>query len=96
MNLKVLSRVGALGSIGCAGYVVGVFTERLKKDESKSARFPGLPIFGTVSAATPIVPSRTFETPQDVIPTKSRVGQVRLFPSFSIAFPTLLYFNFVF
>lgn len=78
MNLKTFSRFGAFGSVGCVGYIFGVFIERNKNSKCKIFKYPGLPIFGTVSAATSFVPSNTEPvSPQEVITTnKSRVGQV--------------------
>lgn len=74
-------------SIACftsTGYLVGIYSERgkwtLSYNSSKLKCMPGLPIFGTVSAASPLLPSSTPEFPS----IASRVSQIMKygFPSF--------------
>ncbi|KAF4522475.1 hypothetical protein B566_EDAN002560 [Ephemera danica] len=62
MEPMKLSKILALGSVGLGGWVCGTFSERYKLDSwnqnvlSTLQPKPGLPIFSTVSAASPINP----------------------------------------
>lgn len=74
--MNVIKRIGVLGGVGCAGYTIGVLIERNKHDNN--TKYPGMPIFGSVSAATAFSPTTQPATPpvltSDV--KNNRIGQV--------------------
>lgn len=81
MNFRLLSRLGALGSVGFTGYVLGTLLERNAINTSGSTvkKFPALPLFGSVSAATPMTTNSSPVNLEEVSPvSKSRVGQVKI------------------
>lgn len=62
MFRKRLFHLAQLGAVGFTGYFIGQYKDRLCSAEDtifldgrKLKSMPGLPIFGTVSAATPFV-----------------------------------------
>ncbi|XP_054267602.1 endonuclease G, mitochondrial-like isoform X1 [Macrosteles quadrilineatus] len=77
MNLKGILRYG---SVGCAGYLLGLYIERnslISNDGMK--KYPGLPLYGSVSAATPINPdskSLPVSVEEKSSSLKSRVGEI--------------------
>lgn len=83
MNFRLLSRLGALGSVGFTGYVLGTLLERNAINTSGSTvkKFPALPLFGSVSAATPMTTNSSPVNLEEVglsPVSKSRVGQVKI------------------
>ena len=62
MALKFAIQVASLTTVGLGGWIAGILTERMKLQQSTCDRpddlldklkgMPGLPIFGTVSAAS--------------------------------------------
>ncbi|XP_013191831.1 endonuclease G, mitochondrial [Amyelois transitella] len=75
MFRKRLVYLAQLSAVGLTGYYAGQFSEKFKNDDAQTVMIdgkrvqsmPGLPIFGTVSAATPF---------SDVGSTKDRVSQI--------------------
>ncbi|KAG8316901.1 hypothetical protein J6590_037246 [Homalodisca vitripennis] len=62
-------------------YLLGILTERSKRNASADLNvprnFPGLPLYGSVSAATPVISNSNPVTVQEISPSsKSRVGQI--------------------
>lgn len=82
MKFHLLSRLGALGSVGFTGYVLGILVERSAINNtsgSKVKKFPALPLFGSVSAATPMTTNSSQVNSEEVTPiSKNRVGQVNI------------------
>ncbi|XP_046672581.1 endonuclease G, mitochondrial-like isoform X1 [Homalodisca vitripennis] len=79
--MKIISRIGVFGSVTCTGYLLGILTERSKRNASADLNvprnFPGLPLYGSVSAATPVISNSNPVTVQEISPSsKSRVGQI--------------------
>jgi hypothetical protein len=79
-----LSRIAILGSVGLAGWVGGTLSERYKFSSLLHVQppnnviqsKPGLPIFSTVSAASPIIPSQSTIQPGGPPGKVSRVSEV--------------------
>lgn len=82
MNFRLLSHLGALGSVGFTGYALGTLVERnatINTSGSTVKKFPALPLFGSVSAATPMTTNSSPVNLEEVSPvSKSRVGQVKI------------------
>lgn len=85
-------KITAISSVGLGGWFAGQFFEKSKhareKCESPTSlmseicvkNMPGLPIFGTVSAATPMLPSEIKSNPGSTVSTTaSRVSQIMKF-----------------
>lgn len=84
MNSKLLSRLGKYTSVGFIGYITGSFVEKWKlfgvSQKDALPHWPGLPVFGTVSAATSFVPDTQVAIPGgEVTYSKpTRIAQVSL------------------
>lgn len=82
MNSKLLSRLGKYTGVGVIGYIAGSFVEKWKLNDVSQKdslpHWPGLPVFGTVSAATPVVSETRVAIPGgDVTYSKpNRIAQV--------------------
>jgi endonuclease G len=61
MSTLKLKKLVVLGSIGVTSFIAGSYFERKSVDTPNLKNYPALPIFGSVSAATPVspVPSET-------------------------------------
>lgn len=83
--MKELLRLGSLGCAGVGGWIAGIIFERKYKyfsnseEQFKFNHVPGLPIFGTVSAASPFTESQTeVALSGNIVPYSkpSRISQV--------------------
>jgi len=83
---RIAFNLTALSSVGLGGWCLGKFSEqrRYSKDNETSVlsevrirNMPGLPLFGTVSAATPLTPAESnYDMGSKVSSTVTRVSQV--------------------
>lgn len=83
MSSKILSRLGKYTGVGIVGYIAGSFVEKWKLydgvlQKNNLPHWPGLPVFGTVSAATPFAPDSQVAVPGgEVTYSKpSRIAQI--------------------
>jgi len=83
---RIAFNLTALTSVGLGGWCLGKFSEQRQysKDNETSVlsevrirNMPGLPLFGTVSAATPLTPAESnHDMGSKVSSTVTRVSQV--------------------
>ncbi|TGZ55954.1 Endonuclease G, mitochondrial [Temnothorax longispinosus] len=86
---QIVFNLTALTSVGMGGWYLGKFSEqrRYSKDNETSVlsathirSMPGLPLFGTVSAATPLTPAESdHDMGSKVSSTVTRVSQIMKF-----------------
>lgn len=87
-SIKFIIKLSTFGSVGFVGWYCGKYSEQklhlnTEKDDSRTSIFhnirkmPGLPLFGTVSAATTFVPAESgTEMGAKLSSTASRVSEV--------------------
>ncbi|XP_054006449.1 endonuclease G, mitochondrial isoform X1 [Hylaeus anthracinus] len=96
-SLKFILNLSSLTTVGFGGWYFGKYSEKKRyfdaeKDDSETSIFhninirkmPGLPLFGTVSAATAYVPTETATDMGSKLSTASRVSEIMKygFPGF--------------
>lgn len=83
---RIAFNLTALTSVGLGGWYLGKFSEQRQYPKDNETRVlsterirsvPGLPLFGTVSAATPLTPVESnHDMGSEVSSTATRVSQV--------------------
>lgn len=84
MSSKKLIKYFSIGSLATCGFLAGIYTERKRhlcnNDHLNIKNMPGLPMFGTVSAASPYTPVPVPTDPSITAPEikthTSRVSQI--------------------
>lgn len=102
---RIIFKMSAVTTIGFGGWILGKYSEQkrhlnvAKEDDglcifsnTPVKKMPGLPLFGTVSAATAIVPTETeIDMGSKLSATGKRVSEVSLY--FCLLFLTLTLYD---